>query len=56
MMHLTLKKLEAPGSLESGRVREESLWRRGGEEVWDVEWSQGELAVEDKFWSVKISK
>jgi hypothetical protein len=39
MMHLTLKRLEAPGSLE---VRWGGSWghpsgNRGGENVWDVE-------------------
>jgi hypothetical protein len=44
MMHLTLKKLEAPGSLEIrwggglGYPCEDS-W--GGEELWDVEQSEG---------------
>jgi hypothetical protein len=44
MMHLTLKRLEVPGSLE---VRWGGWWghpcgdRVGGEEVWDVEQSEG---------------
>jgi hypothetical protein len=43
MMYLTLKRLEAPGSLE---VRWDGGWRHprgdrvGGEEVWDVEQSR----------------
>jgi hypothetical protein len=43
MMYITLKRLEAPGSLEVwwGWV-EISLWRQGDrEEVWDVEQSEG---------------
>ena len=44
MMHLTLKRLEAPGSLEvrwggGGGIHMEMGW--GGEEVWDVEQSEG---------------
>ena len=44
MMHLTLKRLEAPGSLE---VRWDGGWGihvetgSGGEEVWGVEQSDG---------------
>ena len=43
MMHLTLKRLEDPGSLEvrwggSGGIHVET---GGGEEVWDVEQSEG---------------
>jgi hypothetical protein len=45
MMHLTLKRLVAPGSLE---VRWDGGWRHprgdrggGGEEVWDVEHLEG---------------
>ena len=44
MMHLTLKRLEAPGSLE---VRLGQGWghphgdRRAGEEVWNVEQWEG---------------
>jgi hypothetical protein len=40
MMHLILKRLEAPGSLE---VRWGAEWRQGwsGEEVWDVEQLEG---------------
>jgi hypothetical protein len=45
MMHLTLKILEAPGSLEV---------RWGGEEVWDVEQSEGAWGgVGNGIWSVK---
>jgi hypothetical protein len=44
-MHLTLKKLEVPGSLEVwlGRwwVVETSSWRRGWGGGWDVEQSEG---------------
>ena len=43
MMHLTLKRLEAPGSLEvwgvgGGNILVET---GSGEEVWDVEQSEG---------------
>ena len=46
MIHLTLKRLEAPGSLEvrwggGGDIHMETGW--DGEEVWDVEQSEGEL-------------
>ena len=45
MMHLTLKRLEAPGSLEV---------RWGGEEVWDVEQLEGGRGgVGNVIWSVK---
>jgi hypothetical protein len=43
-MHLTLKRLEAPGSLEVrwGGGVQTSMWRPGcGEEVWDVEQLEG---------------
>jgi hypothetical protein len=44
-MHLTLKRLEAPGSLEV---------RWGGEEVWDMEQLEGEWGrVGNGIWSVK---
>jgi hypothetical protein len=56
MMHLTLKRLEAPGSLEvrwggGGHPHGEEVW---WEEVWDVEqsesgWGEGE----NEIWSVK---
>jgi hypothetical protein len=44
MKHLTFKMLEAPGSLEvrwggGGGIHMEMGW--GGEEVWDVEQSEG---------------
>ena len=44
MMHLTLKRLEIPGSLEvsgvgDGSIHLETGW--GGKEVWDVEQSEG---------------
>ena len=44
MMHLTFKRLEAPGSLEvrwgwGGDIHVETEW--GGEEVWDVEQLEG---------------
>jgi hypothetical protein len=42
MMCLTLKRLEAPGSLEVGwgvEIIHKEI--RGGEEVWDVEESEG---------------
>jgi hypothetical protein len=44
MKHLTLKRLEAPGSLEvrwgwGGDIHVEMGW--GGEEVWDVEQTEG---------------
>jgi hypothetical protein len=45
MMHLTLKSLEAPGSFrdqrewEGGGIHLETGWV--GEEVWDVEQSEG---------------
>jgi hypothetical protein len=44
MMLLTLKRLEAPGSLEvrwggGGDIHMETGW--GGEEVWDVEQLEG---------------
>ena len=47
MMHLTLKRLEAPGSLEvwwcrRGDIRMET---GGREEVWDVEQSEGGWGV-----------
>jgi hypothetical protein len=57
MMHLTLKRLEAPGSLEvrwgGGRgIHVEMRW--GREEVWDVEKSEGGWGgVENGIWGVK---
>ena len=44
MMHLTFKRLEAPGSLESGGVGDGSIqvgMGYGGEDVWDVEQLEG---------------
>jgi hypothetical protein len=43
MMHLILKRLEAPGTLKVWRGRVgTSSWRQGhGEEIWDVEQSEG---------------
>jgi hypothetical protein len=52
MMHLTLKILEAPGSLEV-------MWggggayRGSGEEVWDVEQSEGDRGAANRILSVK---
>jgi hypothetical protein len=45
MKHLTLKRLEAPGSLEvrwggGGGIQVETGWV--GEEMWDVEQTEGE--------------
>jgi hypothetical protein len=50
-MYLTLKILEAPGSLEVWLGREwvvgTSMWKEGcGVEVWDVEQSKGGLGGE----------
>jgi hypothetical protein len=47
MVHLTLKRLEAPGSLEvrwdgGGNIHVET---GGGKEVWDVEQSEGGCGV-----------
>jgi hypothetical protein len=57
MMHLTLKRLEAPGSLEVrwGGGEGASMWRWwGGEEVWDVEQSKGGWGgARNGIWSVK---
>ena len=54
MMHLTLKRLEATGSLEvrwggGGDIHMETGW--GGEEVWDVEQSKVDGGG-DKIWSI----
>jgi hypothetical protein len=57
MMHLTLKKLEAPGSLEvrwggGGAIHVEMGC--GGEEVWDVEQLEGGRGrAGNGIWSVK---
>jgi hypothetical protein len=57
MKHLTLKRLEAPGSLE---VRWEGGWGIpvetgwGREEVWDVDQLAGRWrGAENRIWSVK---
>ena len=55
MMHLTLKGLESPGSLEvrwggGGDIHMETGW--GGEEVWDVEQSKVDGGG-DKIWTIK---
>ena len=56
MMHLTLKRLEAPGSLEVRWGAETSLWRLGvGEKVWDVN-SQGKDRGKVKSGVEKIKK
>jgi hypothetical protein len=55
MMHLTLKRLEAPGSLvggvEGGGIHVEMGW--GGVEVWDMEQLEGGLGAGNGIWSVK---
>ena len=56
MMHLTLKRLEAPESLEvrwgCGDIHMET--GSGGKEVWDVEQSEGGWGgVGNGMWSVK---
>ena len=59
MMHLTLKRLEAPGSLEvrwggGGGIHVERGC--GGEEVWDVEQLEGgKGGAGDGIWSVKMN-
>jgi hypothetical protein len=60
MMHLTLKRLKAPRSLEVrwswgwGGIHVEMGW--GGEEVWDVEQSEGGWGgAENGIWSVKMN-
>jgi hypothetical protein len=55
MMHLTLKRLEAPRNFEVrwGGVGT-STWRQvGGEKVWDVEQSEGGSSGGNKIWSIK---
>jgi hypothetical protein len=57
MIHLTLKRMEVPGSLEvrwSGRggIHMENGW--GGEELWDVEQSKGDRG-RNGIWSVKLN-
>jgi hypothetical protein len=61
MMHLTLKKLEAPGSLEvrwGGGGVGHPRGDRGGEEVWDVAQSEGGQGVRggagNKIWSINL--
>jgi hypothetical protein len=54
MMHLTLKRLEVPGSLEvrwggGGGIHVEMEW--GGEKVWNVEQSKGGWR-RNKIWGV----
>jgi hypothetical protein len=58
MMHLTLKRLEVPGSLEvmwggGGGIHMEIGW--GGEKVCDVEQSDGGCGAGNGIWSVKIN-
>ena len=58
MMHLTLKRLEVPGSLEVrwGGVRGihmETGW--GREEVWDVEQSEGRWGG-GREWNIECKK
>jgi hypothetical protein len=48
MMHLTLKRLEAPRSLD---VRWGMRW--GGQEVWDVEQWEGGWEMWNGMWNVK---
>jgi hypothetical protein len=55
-MHLTLKRLEAPGSLEirwveGGGIHVKTRW--GGQEVWDVEQLEVGLGAGNGIWSVK---
>jgi hypothetical protein len=52
MMHLTLKRMEVPGSFEIREVVGISKWRQGCVEVWDVEQSEGVWSV-DKVWRIK---
>jgi hypothetical protein len=57
MMHLIIKRLEVPGSLEvrwggDRGIHMEMGW--GGEEVWDVEQSEGGWGGKGNgIWSVK---
>jgi hypothetical protein len=53
MMHLTLKRLETPGSLEVKWGRDGEMgW--GGEKVWDVEKLKGGWeGAGNKIWSLK---
>jgi hypothetical protein len=56
-MHLTIKRLEAPGSLEDwwGRMGEGggNILGGGREEVQDVEQLEGGLGVGYKIWNLK---
>jgi hypothetical protein len=61
MMHLTLKRLEAPGSLEVrwgvvwGHPRGDEGWGVGRwEEVWDVEQSEGGWGCRE--WNMEYKK
>jgi hypothetical protein len=59
MMHLTLKRLEASGSLDvrwgEGWWHPRGEWV-GGEEVWDVEQSEGGWGgAGNGIWSVKMN-
>jgi hypothetical protein len=56
MMHLTLKRLEAPGTLEvrwegGGGIHVETGW--GGEEVWDMEQMESGWGLGNGIWSIK---
>jgi hypothetical protein len=55
MIHLTLKSLEAPESLEVRWGRGRCIHVEGGEEVWDVEQSEGRQGwgTGNGMWSVK---
>jgi hypothetical protein len=60
MIHLILKRLEAPGSLEvggggGGGLGYPPVDRWGGEEVWDVEQLEGGWGVEGGIWGVKMN-
>jgi hypothetical protein len=58
MMHLTLKRLEAPGSFEVrwgwGGIHMEK--GSGGEEVWDVEWLKGVWGGGRGEWNMECKK
>ena len=60
MMHLTLKILESPGSLDvkwcvcgGGDSRDIHLETGVGKEVWDVEQLREDVKGENKIWTVK---
>jgi hypothetical protein len=59
MIHLTLKRLEAPGSLEVRWSMGVGIftWRQGGgEEVWDGIWNSQRVdgvGEGNKIWSIK---